>query len=96
MERPVELLVLTAIVVVISVVLLGPHPGSLRRQAVVGVAIGVMSAFVVVTQQTDLIPDGLELPLLAIVGLAIALVGLREYHRRTRLAHDRGEATDAG
>jgi hypothetical protein len=82
-QRPVELLALLALVTLVAVLLLGRHPGSLRRQAVVGASIGVASAFAVATQQADLIPDQLELPL-AIASVVTAVVVILGLHVRFR------------
>ena len=73
MERPLELFAIVAGVAIIAILLLGPNPGSRRAQIVVGCGIGAASALAVATQQTDLIPDGLELPLAA-AGLAATLI----------------------
>jgi hypothetical protein len=92
MERPFELLTIVAVVAVVAVALLGRHPGSLRRQAVVGVAIGVTSAIAVMTQQVDLIPDALELPIAALSAGSIlallAMLGLRRARRPRRPRRD--------
>jgi hypothetical protein len=73
MERPIELVALMAFVALIALLFLGPKPGSLRRQAAVGGAIGAASALAVATQQSDLIPDGLELHV-AVAGLVVLAV----------------------
>lgn len=84
MERPVELATIVAVVATIAVALLRHEPGSLRRQAIVGVAVGLTSALAVATQQADLVPDALELPALALALLALVGVGLRAAALRGR------------
>jgi drug/metabolite transporter (DMT)-like permease len=84
MERPVELLTIVAVVAAVAVVLLRQQPGSLRRQAIVGVAVGLTSALAVGTQMTDLVPDALELPALALAVLAFVGIGLHAVARRAR------------
>ena len=69
MERPLEWLALVCVVGIVGVLVLRSGAPSMRRQAIVGGAIGLVSAAVVLSAQGDLVPDGYE-PMVAAAGLA--------------------------
>jgi prepilin signal peptidase PulO-like enzyme (type II secretory pathway) len=81
MERVVELVAIVAFVVVIALGLFGRNPGSRRGQVIVGGAIGAVSALAIATQQTDLIPDELEIPVAIAALVAAGLFLIVARHR---------------
>ena len=85
MERPLEWLVLICIVAIVGVLTLRHRTPSVARQALVGAAIGVVSAAIVLSGQGDLVPDGME-PIVAPLAVAAVfavlwLTWLRRAHR---------------